>query len=120
VIVPVGRDAAESATWGEAEGGRSLAVTPTAWGRAGGMTVMAYGWPSVVALAPDVDTGADPAANTGTRVDADADAEGVRDSMRKQFRCHALGAPHKATWNLEPWRPNVSFAEFVAARCNPN
>jgi hypothetical protein len=39
--------------------------------------------------------------------------------MRDQLACHALGAPDKATWNLEPWRPDVGLLLIMAAGCNP-
>ena len=49
----------------------------------------------------------------------DADIPG----MREQFMCHwqyaELGYPGKTSWNLEPWRPEVSGDEMVAAYCNP-
>jgi hypothetical protein len=86
-----------SATWGEREGGRSLAVDPTPWARAGGLAAQDATWAAVVALAPDVDTNA----------------------MHDQFLCHALGAADKATWNLEPWRPDVGSMATLVARCNP-
>ena len=75
--------AVESAVWGEAEGGRSLAVTPSAWARARGLAAQEGLWAQVVGLAPDADT----------------------PGMQAQLECHELGAPDKATWNLEPWRP---------------
>lgn len=84
--------------WGTREGGESLAVTPSAWGRVSGQTGYALGWADVVRLEPGADTSV----------------------MEKQFRCHQLGAPDKATWNLEPWRPDVSYLAYVAARCNPS
>lgn len=93
----VGVGAVDSVSWFQREGGESLAVVPSAWGRAGGLTVAAYGWGDVLAQ------------------DAGADVPG----MEKQFACHAMGAPGKDSWNLEPWRPDVSLAEFVIARCNP-
>jgi hypothetical protein len=86
-----------SATWGEREGGRSLAVDPTPWARAGGLAAQDATWAAVVALAPDADT----------------------NGMHDQFLCHALGAADKATWNLEPWRPDVGSLATLAARCNP-
>ncbi|PVU84140.1 DUF2599 domain-containing protein [Cellulomonas sp. WB94] len=85
------------ATWGEREGGRSLAVDPTPWARAGGLAAQDATWAAVVALAPDADTTA----------------------MHDQFLCHALGAADKATWNLEPWRPDVGSMATLVARCNP-
>jgi len=49
----------------------------------------------------------------------DADLPG----MREQFMCHwryaELAYPGKPSWNLEPWRPEVSEDEMVAAHCNP-
>jgi hypothetical protein len=89
--------AVESAVWGEAEGGRSLAVTPSAWARARGLAAQEGLWAQVVALAPDADT----------------------PGMRAQLECHELGAPDKATWNLEPWRPDVDAIEMIRERCNP-
>ena len=89
--------AVQDAAWGRAEGGRSLAVTPSAWARAGGAAAQDGLWSQLVALAPDADT----------------------PSMRAQLECHELGAPDKDTWNLEPWRPDVSALDMIAARCNP-
>lgn len=86
-----------SATWGEREGGRSLAVDPTPWARAGGLAAQDVTWAAVVALAPEADT----------------------NGMHDQFLCHALGAADKATWNLEPWRPDVGSLATLAASCNP-
>lgn len=82
--------------------GRSLQVTPTAAGRATSAADGAQvGWTEVLRLAPDADT----------------------PGMRAQFDCHwtyaRLALPDKPSWNLEPWRPVVSDAAMVAARCNP-
>ncbi|ROS31743.1 DUF2599 domain-containing protein [Cellulomonas sp. PhB150] len=83
--------------WAVQEGGRSLAVTPTAWARAGGLAAHDLVWTQLVDREPDADSA----------------------SMRAQLQCHELGAPDKPTWNLEPWRPEVSDLEMIAARCNP-
>ena len=85
------------ADWGEREGGRSLAVEPTAWARAGGLAAQEGIWAAVIAQEPEADT----------------------NGMRDQLLCHALGAPDKETWNLEPWRPDVGSFATLAARCNP-
>lgn len=85
------------ADWGEREGGRSLAVRPTAWARAGGLAAQEGMWAAVVAQEPEADT----------------------NGMRDQLLCHALGAPDKESWNLEPWRPDVGSFATLAARCNP-
>jgi Protein of unknown function (DUF2599) len=49
----------------------------------------------------------------------DADIPG----MREQFMCHwqyaEFAEPGKTSWNLEPWRPEVSVDEMADAHCNP-
>lgn len=89
--------AVQDAVWGKAEGGTSLAVTPSAWARAWSQAASVGLWSQLVAREPDADT----------------------PSMRAQLECHQLGAPDKDTWNLEPWRPDVSAVDMIAARCNP-
>ncbi|MEV7963720.1 DUF2599 domain-containing protein [Oerskovia paurometabola] len=93
----LGAQGVRSATWGNREGGRSLAVDPTPWARQSGIVGEATAWAQLVASEPE-------AAST---------------TMRDQFDCHALGATDKKTWNLEPWRPDVGFLATAAARCNP-
>ncbi|OMB77942.1 DUF2599 domain-containing protein [Mycolicibacterium farcinogenes] len=43
--------------------------------------------------------------------------------MREQFLCHwtfaELAEPGKTSWNLEPWRPEVSPEVMLASGCNP-
>lgn len=36
-----------------------------------------------------------------------------------QLLCHRDFAPFKTPWNLDSWRPNVSYWDTVAAACNP-
>ncbi|MHA7134825.1 DUF2599 domain-containing protein [Oerskovia turbata] len=93
----LGARGVRSATWGEREGGRSLAVDATPWARQSGTVGEATAWAQLIASEPEADSR----------------------TMRDQFDCHALGAPDKATWNLEPWRPDVGFLATAAARCNP-
>ena len=49
----------------------------------------------------------------------DADIPG----MYEQFMCHwqyaEFATPGKTSWNLEPWRPEVSTDETLAGHCNP-
>lgn len=97
VEVRFGWTAVESAAWGEAEGGRSLAVVPTEWGRTGGLAGAELAWRHLGWFAPDDAT----------------------PGMRDQLLCHVLGAPDKATWNLEPWRPDVGLPATLLAQCNP-
>lgn len=86
-----------SLDWGEREGGRSLAVEPTPWARAGGEAAVALIRQEMVAASPEADS----------------------PTMLDQLACHALGARDKDTWNLEPWRPDVGLLAMLAARCNP-
>ncbi|MGZ8803459.1 MAG: DUF2599 domain-containing protein [Mycobacterium sp.] len=96
-------DHAEWAKWGDLS---SLRVYPTASGRdtsgrPGTAPQADEAWAEVLTLSPD-------AAIPG---------------MREQFICHwqfaELVEPGKVSWNLEPWRPEVSEEEMVAAGCNP-
>ena len=86
-----------TATWGEHDGGRSLAVEPAQWVRNAEPIAFDALWDELVAAVPEADTPA----------------------MRDQLLCHMIGAPAKATWNLEPWRPDVGLIEVMRARCNP-
>lgn len=97
VTFAVGADAIESATWGENEGGRSLAVDPADWARHAGQAGLDLIRTQLVAAEPD-------AGST---------------TMDDQLVCHAVGAPDKATWNLEPWRPEVGLILTATAHCNP-
>ncbi|WP_277511965.1 DUF2599 domain-containing protein [Cellulosimicrobium cellulans] len=96
-VVPLASQAVRSTDWGEREGGRSLAVDPTAWARAAGQAGQELVWAQLVAAEPEIDT----------------------PTMHDQLVCHAVGAPDKTTWNLEPWRPAVGLLATMAARCNP-
>jgi hypothetical protein len=87
----------EGTNWGEREGGRSVSVTPSRCLRdAMGLQIDAA-WAELIAKEPE------------------ADQAGMRD----QLLCHMLGAPNKATWNLEPWRPVVGLPNVMRAGCNP-
>jgi hypothetical protein len=43
--------------------------------------------------------------------------------MKHQFQCHwefaELAQPGKVSWNLEPWRNEVSDQVMADAHCNP-
>ena len=45
------------------------------------------------------------------------------DGLKNQYVCHqvvvAVVSPGKPSWNLDEWRPDVSFPATVRARCNP-
>lgn len=92
--------------WVRWDGMSSLRVYPTdaareRSGKPGTESQSQAAWAEVVALAPDADT----------------------PGMHDQFVCHwqfaELGAPGKASWNLEPWRPVVTPDQMVVAGCNP-
>jgi hypothetical protein len=94
---------AEWAKWGDLS---SLRVYPTESARVAsaqlGTTAQAdEAWTEVLTLSPDADI----------------------PGMREQFMCHwqyaELANPGKTSWNLEPWRPEVSGDEMLAAHCNP-
>ncbi|MEK1841739.1 MAG: DUF2599 domain-containing protein [Pseudomonas sp.] len=38
--------------------------------------------------------------------------------LRHQLICHLAIARDKPQWNLEPWRPDVGYAQTLAAGCN--
>lgn len=91
--------AVREATWRDLadEGGRSLAVVPATWARSGSLAAEELVWAQLTA----------------------ADAEADLPTMRDQLSCHLIGAPDKASWNLEPWRPDVGLIGMIGARCNP-
>jgi len=93
----VGTGTPRSATWGVNEGGKSIAVDANAWARASGLAGAEATWSALVVEQPGAD----------------------RPGMHDQLLCHALGAPDKPTWNLEPWRPDVGLVATLAASCNP-
>lgn len=82
-----------------------LKVRPTGWARAntGGYVVGVFGWRELYSKYR----------NRGLNTNLDG--------MRDQYICHQpipLAAV-KPTWNLDEWRPNVSYVRTVSARCNP-
>ena len=94
---------AEWAKWGDLS---SLRVYPTdaariASAQTGTTAAADEAWTEVLTLSPDADI----------------------PGMREQFMCHwsyaELAYPGKSSWNLEPWRPEVSGDKMVAAHCNP-
>lgn len=103
---PVGHeyvDHVEWAKWGDLS---SLRVYPTEAARAlthqpSGIAQADAAWAEVLAQAPDADL----------------------PGMREQFLCHwtfaELAEPGKTSWNLEPWRPEVTPEVMVASGCNP-
>jgi len=96
-----------SAEWvsRDEEGGRTLMVVPAPWVRDAlrikpsfkGTAALADLWAELVAMYPEANT----------------------TSMHHQLTCHGLGAVDKASWNLEPWRPDVGLVATIKARCNP-
>lgn len=101
------RDLISSANWVRRSEGWTLEVAPTGWARwnAGGYAVGVAGWNELYAKYR----------YRGLNTNLDG--------MRDQWICHqqivAIRTPRKATWNLDEWRPNVSYAQTVNASCNP-
>jgi hypothetical protein len=95
-------DHVEWAKWGDLS---SLRVYPTAAARqTAGLGTPAQAeeaWAEVLALSPDADI----------------------PGMKPQFLCHwdfaEAAQPGKVSWNLEPWRPEVSEEQMINAGCNP-
>ena len=98
--------------WQASYGGYTLKVYPTWWGRYGVYPTLGVGtyvwlrsafWNEVKAK------------TAGTREETS--------SMRDQFYCHVdvvrIRYPNKESWNLDTWRPKVSYAKMVARQCNP-
>nr|WP_090343557.1 DUF2599 domain-containing protein [Mycolicibacterium malmesburyense] len=102
VSAPPFVDHVEWAKWGDLS---SLRVYPSVSGRrASGLATPAQAeqaWTEVLALSPDADI----------------------PGMKPQFLCHWEFAeyyqPGKTSWNLEPWRPEVTYDRMVETGCNP-
>ena len=103
----LGFDLISSARWAIHPQGRTFEVTPTGWSRtlAGNYLAGVLGWDELYARYRF--------GGLNTNLDG----------MRDQYICHqqfvAIVAPLKGTWNLDEWRPNVSFPQTVRANCNP-
>lgn len=101
-------DHVDWAKWGDLS---SLRVFPTASGRQAALIS------NPVDMSSSVE--ADEAWAEVLTLSPDADIPG----MREQFICHwdyaELAAPGKSSWNLEPWRPEVSVEDMLEAGCNP-
>ncbi len=82
----------------EAEGGASYEVTPREALRDHlSAAALDAAWGEVTAAYPEADT----------------------DGLHDQFVCHAYFANAKPTWDLEPWRADLTYPETVATACNP-
>lgn len=102
-VAPPFIDHVEWAKWGDLS---SLRVYPTPAGRdlsgrPGASSQAGEAWAEVLAQDPQAEI----------------------PGMFEQFACHwqfaELVEPGKVSWNLEPWRPQVSYEEMVTAGCNP-
>ena len=89
------------------------------WGDMSSLRVYPTDAARVASVQPGTDPQADEAWAEVLTLSPDADIPG----MRSQFLCHwhfaELVEPDKVSWNLEPWRNEVSDDEMVAAGCNP-
>jgi Protein of unknown function (DUF2599) len=96
-----------SASWAHSSYGWTLRVKPTTWARlfAGSYAVGVAGWNELYGKYK----------NKGLNTNLGG--------MRDQYICHqqvvAIRAPRKPTWNLDEWRPDISYLGTVNALCNP-
>jgi len=98
-------DLIDSAEWLQRDEGWTLSVTPTLWARANapGYLIGVWGWNELYDKYKDVGRGIN--TNIG--------------GLRDQYICHQQFAFFKDRWNLDEWRPDVSYPSTVAAGCNP-
>lgn len=97
-----------SASWEYKSSGWRLLVTPTLWARVNGGSALPYyvglaGWDELYSKYKDSGRGIK--YNLG--------------GMKDQYVCHQQFAFYKSTWNLDEWRPDVSYYNTVMALCNP-
>jgi hypothetical protein len=89
------------------------------WGDLSSLRVYPTHGARVASVQPGTDPQADEAWTEVLTFSPDADMPG----MKAQFLCHwhfaELAEPGKVSWNLEPWRNEVSDEQMVAAGCNP-
>jgi hypothetical protein len=89
------------------------------WGDMSSLRVYPTDAARVASAQPGTDGQADEAWTEVLTLSPDADMPG----MKAQFLCHwrfaELVEPGKVSWNLEPWRNEVSDDAMVAAGCNP-
>lgn len=82
--------------------GTTYKVYPTTWGRWTGSGARWSAWKEVIAINSRINRG----------------------NLKDQFYCHfdvvRLRAPNKASWNLDSWRPDVSYASTIRQDCNPS
>lgn len=97
---PLCRSPVARAVWLDTTQGARLRVNPSACGRRTAWLAPRSAFRAALAL------GGRPVAR--------------RRTLYAQFRCHAVFAPAKTSWNLETWRPVVTPGRMVAALCNPS
>jgi Protein of unknown function (DUF2599) len=89
------------------------------WGDLSSLRVYPTDAARKASLQPGTDAQANEAWTEVLSLSPDADSPG----MQAQFLCHWHYAefvePGKSSWNLEPWRNEVSDDVMVAAGCNP-
>jgi hypothetical protein len=92
------------------------------WAKWGDLSTLRV-YPTAAARRASTDPGTDAQATEAwtevLTLSPDADMPG----MQAQFLCHwhyaELVEPGKTSWNLEPWRNEVSEEQMIAAGCNP-
>lgn len=105
----MGSNLVDKATWSKSKSGWTFKVTPTGWARSitfiFNLPVSIFagyaGWDELYARYK----------NHGLNTNLGG--------MKDQYVCHLQFAPTKSTWNLDEWRPNVSYPDTVLKLCNP-
>jgi hypothetical protein len=97
-------------------------VDHVTWAKWGDMSSLRV-YPTASARLASVQSGTDAQADEAWTEVLAQSPDAAIPGLREQFLCHwhfaELAEPGKVSWNLEPWRPEVTGEEMVAAGCNP-
>jgi hypothetical protein len=98
------RSLVRNARWQRTSQGLRLRVQPSSYGRRHAVDAAATALAEAIAAAGPESLSL---------------AASQRQALTRQLRCHAEFAATKPRWDLEAWRPDVSYAHTILALCNP-
>lgn len=101
---PAQRPLVRGARWEQTTQGFRLRVRPSSYGRSHALSAPSRALTEAIAAA----------GRTRVRLTLTQ-----RQAMTRQLQCHAEFAATKPRWDLESWRPDVSYTSTVLALCNP-
>jgi hypothetical protein len=101
---PRPRSLVRRARWQRTSQGFRLRVQPSTYGRRHAVGAAATALAEAISAA-----GREPVSLAASQ----------RQALTRQLRCHAEFATTKPRWDLEAWRPDVSYAQTIIALCNP-